>query len=172
MEHKDINITGKKCTDKLIPKEKSIRLSSEKWESIPALVNTKNHLSLLKKIFMEVSFFGDNLLKNELSQKINSYKNQDIKKQIHQPTQLITLEQLTEKLILSKLVCHYCHKKIKLLYQNVRDPEQWTLDRIDNNLPHTNDNTVICDLKCNLQRRCQNKDTFYIGKNLTITKLE
>ena len=121
---------------------------------------------------MEVSFFGDNLLKNELSQKINDYKNQDIKKQIHQPTQLITLEQLTEKLILSKLVCYYCHKKVKLLYQNVRDPEQWTLDRIDNDLPHTNDNTVICDLKCNLQRRCQNKDTFYMGKNLTITKLD
>ena len=38
MDHKDINITGKKCTDKLIPKEKSIRLSSEKWESIPALI--------------------------------------------------------------------------------------------------------------------------------------
>ena len=35
-----------------------------------------------------------------------------------------------------------------------------SLDRIDNNLCHSNENTVIACLKCNLQRRCQDAKKF------------
>ena len=48
--------------------------------------------------------------------------------------------------------------------------EQWSLDRIDNSIPHTNDNVIISCLKCNLQRRCQNKDNFLFTKQLKIEK--
>ena len=48
--------------------------------------------------------------------------------------------------------------------------EQWTLDRIDNNINHSESNVIIACLKCNLQRRCQNKDKFLFTKQLKIVK--
>ena len=59
---------------------------------------------------------------------------------------------------------------MKLFYKKVRDMEQWTLDRIDNNLPHQDDNVIVSCLKCNLQRRQQNKDKFLFTKQLKIIK--
>ena len=57
-----------------------------------------------------------------------------------------------------------------IFYNKVRDMEQWTLDRIDNDLNHSCENVVICCLRCNLQRRCQNKDKFLFTKQLRIVK--
>ena len=71
-----------------------------------------------------------NYLKKLIAIRIKILKN----KSTNQHNQL-RLNNLLKNFILSKLVCHYCHKKVKLLYQHVRDPEQWTLDRIDNDLP-------------------------------------
>jgi RNase P subunit RPR2 len=47
---------------------------------------------------------------------------------------------------------------------------QWTLERMDNNKGHNNDNVVIACLDCNLKRRLQNKDAFLFTKQLTITR--
>ena len=44
----------------------------------------------------------------------------------------------------------------------VRDEQQWTLDRIDNDKCHSDENTVISCLKCNLQRRVKNSDDLYL----------
>ena len=76
------------------------------------------------------------------------------------------------KLVASKLKCLYCKNQVRVFYSKLKDPEQWTLDRIDNDLPHTDDNTVVCCLKCNLQRRVTNADKFAFTKNLKITKKE
>ena len=50
--------------------------------------------------------------------------------------------------------------------------EQWTLDRIDNDLSNTDENVIVACLKCNLQRRRQNKDKFLFTKQLKIVKQE
>lgn len=63
-------------------------------------------------------------------------------------------------------------KKIQVLYKLVREEYQWTLDRIDNNIGHTRDNTIIACLKCNLQRRRTNKGAFLFTKQLKISKQE
>ena len=52
----------------------------------------------------------------------------------------------------------------------VREPFQWTLDRIDNDDNHNKDNVVIACLDCNLKRRRRDADKFYFTKNLTIKK--
>ena len=57
-----------------------------------------------------------------------------------------------------------------ILYQQVRDEKQWTLDRIDNDIGHYYDNVVICSLKCNLQRRVQDKEKFLLTKNFKVFK--
>ena len=110
------------------------------------------------------------LLKQELEKKINGYKQQDINKDIYNPQLLITLDALVEKIVISKLKCFYCMKSLYLLYKNVREPNQWTLDRKDNDKCHSIANTVVCCLKCNLDRRVKNMDKFIFTKKLRIKK--
>ena len=50
---------------------------------------------------------------------------------------------IIEKLVSSRLRCFYCREKMKILYKNVRDSLQWTLDRKNNNQDHSNENTII-----------------------------
>ena len=110
-------------------------------------------------------------LKGELLNKIQGYKYQDINKDIFNADTLITLEDVLEKLISSKLSCCYCSKPVLVFYKNVREPMQWTLDRIDNDLSHTKENTCIACLKCNLQRRCMDAKKFTFTKKLKINKV-
>jgi len=111
------------------------------------------------------------LFKSELIHKIQGYKGQDIKKDIHQPETLINLEEVLEKLVACHLQCVYCSKPVFILYKNVREPTQWTLDRIDNDLSHTAENTCIACLKCNLQRRLIDNDKFTFTKKLKLKKV-
>ena len=67
--------------------------------------------------------------------------------------------------------CKYCRESVFLLYKEVRDPKQWTLDRIDNNFGHNNDNVIICCLDCNLKRRNTNMNKFLFTKQLKISKV-
>ena len=72
----------------------------------------------------------------EIDKKIASYKTQDVNKNKYDDNN-ITQEQTIEKLVCSKLKCYYCKCKMLIFYNKVRDMEQWTLDRINNNLPHS-----------------------------------
>ena len=114
----------------------------------------------------------NSLIFNELNHKIQGYKGQDKKKNIHNDDTLINIENVLEKLVASMLTCYYCKKPIFVLYKNVREPFQWTLDRIDNSLNHTNENTCISCLKCNLQRRSMDVGKFTFTKKLKITKID
>lgn len=106
----------------------------------------------------------------EFRKKINSYKAQDIKKDRYDIKTLITEDELYEKLVTSRLKCYYCGKEVKIKYNFVRDDYQWTLDRINNDMDHSSDNTVISCLKCNLQRRVTDCNKFDFTKKLQIKK--
>jgi len=110
------------------------------------------------------------LLERELQKKIQGYKSQDIKRNIYDQKQLISYMEVVEKLVASKLKCAYCTQFVYVLYKDVRDPTQWTLDRKDNTIGHSQNNTVICCLKCNLQRRRIDDDKFMFTKRLKICK--
>jgi len=69
-----------------------------------------------------------------------------------------------------KLCCHYCKDDMLILYENVREMKQWSLDRINNFLGHNVDNVVISCLKCNLNRRNLNSDKFLFTKQMTIVR--
>ena len=83
---------------------------------------------------------------------------------------IISLEQVIERLMVSKLNCFYCHGHCELLYRDVLSKKQWTLDRIDNNLGHNHDNVVISCLECNVKRGDMDSERFKRGKEIKIVR--
>ena len=161
------NIIGKNNVDKLINKNDTATRNKVNYEE----PTHQEQIKLINKFYMNKKNNMDTDLIREIKLKLNSYKNQDIKKNIYNQDKLITIEEIIEKLVISKLSCYYCKKNVKILFVKVRDDYQWTLDRIDNSICHNNNNTVICCLKCNLERRIQNSNNFKFTKQLKIKKL-
>ena len=127
----------------------------------------KNQVNYINNIFLGTDFSGKSLIINELKSKLSSYKQQDKKKDYDEDCcSLITLDNIIEKLVSSKLKCYYCNKNMLIFFEKVRDEDQWTLERINNYDEHSNENTIICCLKCNLQRRRKNSDKFLFSKKL------
>ena len=61
--------------------------------------------------------------------------------------------------------CYYCNLNIFFIFEKIRENKQWTLDRLNNYDEHTNQNTIISCLKCNLQRRRKNSEKFKFTKS-------
>jgi len=161
---KNINIVNNsyKCREKINKIKNTYDLSNNFNE----LLDHSNQKKLINKLFLGEDFIEKKIIISELKNKINSYKQQDIKKDIHENKNLITIDNIIEKLLISKLLCYYCNKKIYIIFDKVRDNNQWTLDRINNFDEHTNDNTIITCLECNLQRRRKNSEKFLFTKQL------
>ena len=130
-----------------------------------------DQLSLVNKYFMNIVDENTPHLRGEITRKINGYKSQDVKKKIYDDKKLVNIDNVLEKLVACKLKCYYCRNQVKVLFTKVRDDEQWTLDRIDNDICHSNSNTVICCLKCNLQRRVKSSSDFIFTKQLNVTRV-
>jgi hypothetical protein len=173
---KNIEIKGKHQKDKIAkandPNNKSIIATRDCMQNIPPkFFDIKNQIMMINKLYL--NFDDDFEYKKEclreIDKKIASYKTQDINKNKYEDNN-ITREQTIEKLVTCKLKCYYCCCNMFIFYNKVRDTEQWTLDRIDNDLSHKDDNVIVSCLRCNLQRRCQNKDKFLFTKQLKIVK--
>jgi hypothetical protein len=113
----------------------------------------------IKTLFLEETACKKTIIQ-EINKKINSYKQQDIKRNIFNEYEFITTIQIIQKLSSCNLKCFYCECSLFVIYDIIREMKQWTLDRINNELGHTNENTIISCLKCNLKRRNINKDAF------------
>ena len=166
---KSINFNNK------LSKNKSPHKIREKISNLPndishnIIQNINNHMfqvKLINQLYLNVPFPEQKFLVNELKSKIASYKQQDIKKTIHMQENLISLENVIEKLVSCKLKCYYCNRNTFIFFDKVRDTSQWTLDRLNNLDEHTSDNTIIACLKCNLERRRKNSEKFKFTKQL------
>lgn len=111
------------------------------------------------------------VLVKEIETKVNGYKQQDIEKNMWNAEHFITTDHIIHTLQREKLLCHYCRDKMLVLYKNVREPKQWTVDRVNNDQGHNQDNYVVACLKCNLSRRRTNKDKFLFTKQLKIVRV-
>ena len=69
-------------------------------------------------------------------------------------------------------MCVYCLEPCLIIYENIRYPKQWTLDRVNNDMGHTVNNVIISCLQCNLQRKNKNSEKFKQGKQLKLVKIE
>lgn len=102
---------------------------------------------------------------NNISKKLAGYKSQD-KKRGWTPT--IDINDVLE--LLKIKYCCYCNQEVLLFYETKLHPMQWSLDRINNDLPHNKDNVVLSCLKCNLERRKKTTEHFLFTKTLIIKK--
>lgn len=107
---------------------------------------------------------------SEIKIKISGYKQQDIMKKILDNDNFVTFNYVIEKLVESNLKCCYCSESIYILYEIVRELNQWSLDRINNDIGHNKENVVISCLGCNLKRRNRLKDAFMFTQNLRIQR--
>tara|TARA_B110001469_G_C9647071_1_gene327627 strand:- start:2187 stop:2672 length:486 start_codon:yes stop_codon:yes gene_type:complete len=107
----------------------------------------------------------------EIVKKRLSYKNQDIRKKKYNERTFISKEQIYDKMISSHMLCYYCKGKVCLFYSKVRQHDQWTLERIDNTFGHSDINTAIACLDCNLKRRNKNSNAFQFAKQMVIKKV-
>lgn len=172
---KQIKITGKNNIEKLFKpnNDHKTKVSENFFNKKNKLLNEfthKNQIDFVNNIYMGNDFEMKKITMREIKKKHASYKNQDIKKGVFNEEMFIKNEEIIEKLVVSKLKCFYCKIPMMILYDNVRENCQWTLDRIDNNLGHNNGNVVISCLKCNLQRRTLKMEHFKFTKQLKIIK--
>ena len=152
----------------------------EKIKSHPDLSNciiniVNNHdsqVNLINKIYLDQDFREKKFIIQQINCKISSYRQQDIRKDRHEKQNLITIDNVIEKLVISKLKCFYCKIPLLIVFDKIRDQNQWTLDRLNNYDEHTNKNTIISCLKCNLERRRKNSEKFLFTKQLQTNQIK
>jgi hypothetical protein len=162
------------------PKERQKRIvtTTKKW-SVPD-INTQYQIieNLQKTIHNNINEPESGtsrdplqkLILQQMNQKIGGYKAQDIEKDIFSETEFVDLPKVLDIMIDCQNHCFYCKTRVHVLYEYVREPNQWTLERIDNKFGHNKTNTVIACLKCNLSRRTMYHERYVFTKQLNIIK--
>ena len=169
MDSKRIELPQKPESSKKVEtvKEKKIRVvtNRENWQSeyVPAtqlqILSTDASNNLIYKTMIQ-----------QIQSKLCGYKSQDQTKEIYEPDKIINLQSTIQLLVQCQLKCYYCKESVQVLYQHVREPKQWTLERISNDSGHNLGNVEIACLSCNLRRRTMYHERFLFTKQLTIVK--
>lgn len=160
----------------IMPKEnnKSAKPSEKKKRTIVSTVEWIKNINEHELLFFlqnnQPSNKEHKLLHKELQKKLSSYSNQDKKKKLYNQELFITMKHVINKLLDCNLACFYCSEKVKVLYENIREPKQWSLERIDNDYGHNSNNVEISCLHCNVQRKTMNYEKYKFTKELTLIK--
>lgn len=157
----------KNDTDKKVKK----RIVSESWDFT---LGDENQLTILNQMSSN-NMTSNNTEKTktmlqQIKQKISGYKRQDVLKNIWNEANFVDIGHVINKMMDMKLLCYYCKEQMCVLYEVSREMKQWTIDRIDNDKGHNNDNYHLACLECNLKRRRQSDEKFLFTKQLIIVK--
>jgi len=187
MNHDQINNKG----ELLVPIKKIIT-HTDKWGQVRHDLGNQRQLEILSQIASAYNSADDDvgiqgkieeidnkdddvykkLILDNIRKKISSYKQQDLIKNKYNKVLFVDIQEVLFLLNQCQLKCHYCNKQVQLLYENVRDGLQWSLDRINNAIGHNKENLYISCLTCNLRRRCLYPERFLFTKRLKLVKLE
>lgn len=161
METKQIILPEKKDTKEIKPKQIKKRkvTTTNKW-TLCFIPGEQSSASLLEDPSKTPFIY------QQIKNKIHSYRSQDIEKNILDDENLADLSGVILKLSDANYTCYYCKEHVQLLYENVREPKQWTLERIDNKRGHVLDNVEIACLSCNLRRRTMKPERYILTKNI------
>ena len=161
---------------------KKVASQNENWITTAETYSTQESQILLllelrlcvfnpKGISDEHTNIGTNILLSHLKTKQSGYRSQDVLKGFYDPDRFVQVSDIVDLLIDSGLSCFYCRKWATLFYENVRDPRQWSLERVSNEDGHNRGNIVIACLDCNMRRRTMYQDRYIATKQLRVNKL-
>lgn len=105
---------------------------------------------------------------HQIKTKLCGYKAQDIHKKILDEEKFIQFHQVIDLFTKSGLRCFYCKDLVQVVYEYVREPRQWTLERMDNKRGHNADNVEIACLNCNLRRRTMRSELYVMTKQMRV----
>jgi len=176
-EDKKIVISGtnnKYQMNKLIrPRDKNEikkRIESGKWTFSESYYEYVNQIKIIIDLSNNSNDEVSKIVIQEINKKISGYKQQDKLKKILDEDKFIRIESVIKKLIECELRCRYCKAEMKVLYDIARQMSQWSVDRIDNDKGHNDDNFHIACLECNLKRRRRSDENFLFTKQLNLVK--
>jgi len=154
-----------------IPRKRVVS-QTDIWNNTVGTYSTQeSQLLLLLQIQSGVSSDAANILMSHLKSKQSGYRSQDTAKNFYDPERLIKIPEIIALLIDSHLSCFYCKKWTTLFYDNVREPQQWSLERLSNSEGHNIGNVVIACLECNMRRRTMYYERYIATKQLKVNKL-
>jgi hypothetical protein len=176
-EIKKINIvfddpyTKKEVEEKKTPKKRIIT-NTTKWKANEKDITFENQQRYIRELYEEKIEQKDicAIILQQIKQKINGYHNQDVIKKLLEKDKFVDINRVLELLHKSESICYYCKKEVLVLYENVREMTQWSLDRLDNSQGHNKDNVVIACLSCNLHRKTMYHERFVFTKQLNLIK--
>lgn len=141
-------------------KQKRIITTTDKWKFSEADLQDTNQYTILYDTSKQ------HFIHQQIKNKLSGYRCQDIEKGLFDKTEFADLSGVLQKMENCQLKCFYCKETVVLLYENVREPKQWTLERIDNKIGHTNTNVEIACLSCNLRRKTMHYERYVLTKNI------
>ena len=174
-EKRDSNSEPEPEPEPKVPRKRVVTNGTE-WLFTEVDLLPENQLEYIQQIYNNnITLQNEQKCKvviQQLKAKLYGYHSQDTLKQIYNEEQFITLERTLQLLIECNCCCFYCKSNTKVLYEYVREPTQWSLERIDNTIGHTMNNVSIACLNCNLRRRTMNQERYIFTKQLVLLKKE
>jgi hypothetical protein len=170
MASRTVELPHPKKTISEKPKKKRVITAEEKWTFSQDDILSESQIDFLNPILDETleKTPESAVILTQIKNKIAGYKGQDIEKKLLDSTRFVTKERVFSLFEESKLICYYCKKPTRVVYEFVRDPRQWTLERLDNSMGHNSDNVVLSCLQCNLKRRCMNPERYLKTKAMSL----
>lgn len=162
-------------------KAKRVITQTEKWKTMTIHELDPREQFILIKEIDENKMYDDSPLQlpekqhkmilQQIQQKIYGYKIQDIQKHLFSEDEFVDIQTIIKKMIECNNQCFYCKTMVHVLYEYVREPKQWTVERIDNKFGHNKNNIAIACLNCNLHRRTMYHERYLFTKQLVIQKI-
>lgn len=147
------------------PIKKRVITATEKWP-----VQVLDQKALIQNMNKDSTNDMATLIRQQIQGKLGGYRQQDLKKGLYLENQFVDVARVLALLQECELACFYCKCSVQVLYERVREPRQWSLDRIDNSLGHIVNNVIIACLDCNLRRKTMYHERFAFTKQLTISR--
>jgi len=153
------------------PKRKRLVTQSIHWEN--AIEELEKIDNIEEMIDIDDNTKSCKMILQQIRRKVSGYLGQDREKNIIDKEKFVNVQDVITLFKTSKMICYYCKERTEIMYELVREPKQWTLERLDNSFGHNRDNVVISCLSCNLRRRTMAKERYLQTKAMSkIVKID
>lgn len=147
------------------PKKKRVVTQTIDWEK--AVEELEKIENIEEIIDIDEQTKSCKIILQQIKRKISGYLGQDREKDIVDKDKFVNTQDVISLFKTSKMICYYCKERTEIMYEFVREPKQWTLERLDNSFGHNRDNVVISCLSCNLRRRTMAKERYLQTKAMS-----